>query len=146
MVTRLPDFRAVVTFISKEAGGRASQPFQGYRPDLAYKTGAFELFMIWPRFLDATLVEYGAGISIPNPCTANFWIMNAELEKTIHRKRIRPGTEFWMCEGNRKVASVVVEELLGELRDSANQLPDPTSPSVTPPAGAGGAPSVAADH
>jgi hypothetical protein len=28
----------------------------------------------------------------------------------------------------------------------ANQLPDPTSPSVTPPAGAGGAPSVAADH
>jgi hypothetical protein len=27
-----------------------------------------------------------------------------------------------------------------------NQLPDPTSPSVTPPAGAGGAPSVAAAH
>jgi hypothetical protein len=27
-----------------------------------------------------------------------------------------------------------------------NQLPDPTSPSVTPPADAGGAPSVAADH
>jgi hypothetical protein len=27
-----------------------------------------------------------------------------------------------------------------------NQLPDPTSPSVTPPAGAGGTPSVAADH
>ena len=30
--------------------------------------------------------------------------------------------------------------------DEPNQLPDPTSPSVTPPAGAGGAPSVAADH
>jgi len=28
----------------------------------------------------------------------------------------------------------------------SNQLPDPTSPSVTPPAGAGGAPSAAADH
>ncbi len=27
-----------------------------------------------------------------------------------------------------------------------NQLPDPTSPSVTPPAGAGGGPSVGADH
>jgi hypothetical protein len=27
-----------------------------------------------------------------------------------------------------------------------NQLPDPTSPSVTPPAGAGNVPSVAADH
>ena len=30
--------------------------------------------------------------------------------------------------------------------ETANQLPDPTSPPVTPPAGAGGAPSVAADH
>jgi hypothetical protein len=28
----------------------------------------------------------------------------------------------------------------------SNHVPDPTSPSVTPPAGAGGAPSVAADH
>jgi predicted enzyme related to lactoylglutathione lyase len=31
-------------------------------------------------------------------------------------------------------------------RSKPNQLPDPTSPSVTPPACAGGAPSVAADH
>jgi hypothetical protein len=31
-------------------------------------------------------------------------------------------------------------------RNEANQLPDPTSPSVTRPAGAGRAPSVAADH
>ena len=31
-------------------------------------------------------------------------------------------------------------------RSVSNQLPDPTSPSVTPPAGAGGAPSVVADH
>jgi hypothetical protein len=30
--------------------------------------------------------------------------------------------------------------------NAANHVPDPTSPSVTPPAGAGGAPSVAADH
>jgi hypothetical protein len=33
-----------------------------------------------------------------------------------------------------------------DIRIKPNQLPDPTSPSVTPPAGAGGAPSVAADH
>ena len=31
-------------------------------------------------------------------------------------------------------------------KNGANQLPDPTTPSVTPPADAGGAPSVAADH
>ena len=35
---------------------------------------------------------------------------------------------------------------LALLEIAPNQLPDPTSPSVTPPAGAGGAPSVAADH
>ena len=33
-----------------------------------------------------------------------------------------------------------------DVRNRSNQLPDPTSPSVTPPAGAGGPPSVAADH
>jgi FtsH-binding integral membrane protein len=33
-----------------------------------------------------------------------------------------------------------------QLKKRPNQLPDPTSPSVTPPAGAGDAPSVAADH
>ena len=31
-------------------------------------------------------------------------------------------------------------------KDQPNPLPDPTSPTVTPPAGAGVAPSVAADH
>ena len=31
-------------------------------------------------------------------------------------------------------------------QNASNQLPDPTSPSVTSPAGAGGAPSLAADH
>ena len=35
---------------------------------------------------------------------------------------------------------------LHQMKIEPNQLPDPTSPSVTPPAGAGGAPSVAADH
>ena len=31
-------------------------------------------------------------------------------------------------------------------KNPPNHVPDPASPSVTPPAGAGGAPSVAADH
>jgi len=33
-----------------------------------------------------------------------------------------------------------------DVKRKPNQLPDPTSPSVTPPAGARGAPSVGADH
>jgi hypothetical protein len=37
-------------------------------------------------------------------------------------------------------------QLLLKLQELPNHLPDPTSPSVTRPAGAGRAPSVAADH
>ena len=36
--------------------------------------------------------------------------------------------------------------IIDNRRRKPNQLPDPTSPSVTPAAGAAGAPSVAADH
>jgi hypothetical protein len=45
----------------------------------------------------------------------------------------------------RPVGSIKTLEDL-KRRVSPNHVPDPTSPSVTPPAGAGGAPSVAADH
>ena len=38
------------------------------------------------------------------------------------------------------------DQCLRSKQDVPNQLPDPTSKSVTPPAGAGGAPYVAADH
>jgi len=41
---------------------------------------------------------------------------------------------------------VPLDELRAYKNDANQQLPDPTTPSVTPPAGAGGAPSVAADH
>jgi hypothetical protein len=46
----------------------------------------------------------------------------------------------------------IIHRVGGEIREALfpakkpNQLPDPTTPSVTPPAGAGGAPSVGADH
>jgi ABC-type xylose transport system permease subunit len=43
--------------------------------------------------------------------------------------------------------AMTVRLLFGKRSKNApNQLPDPTSPSVTPPARAGDAPSVAADH
>ena len=45
---------------------------------------------------------------------------------------------------NLVAAGVLLYTTVG--RKGANCLPDPTSPSVTPPAGAGGAPSVAEDH
>jgi hypothetical protein len=44
------------------------------------------------------------------------------------------------------LVGLVVGVIVSLFVKEANQLPDPTSPSVTPAAGAAGAPSVAADH
>jgi hypothetical protein len=49
--------------------------------------------------------------------------------------------ECWINETQGKEITTLLEKL-----SAPNQQPDPTSSSVTPPAGAGGAPSVAADH
>jgi|SRR5580698_8701449 hypothetical protein len=135
MPSRSPQFRGTSFFTSPEAGGRKGLPHQGYRPDLSYKEGQFELFMIWPRFIDASLEEISDGSPITNPSRANFYIINQELRHSIHRDRIRPGTQFWICEGNRKVGEVVVDELLGDFKTEANQSTDPTLASGTPGAG-----------
>jgi len=45
--------------------------------------------------------------------------------------------------GHHHTPFLIIVELI---RDVPDQLPNPTSPSVTPPAGAGAAPSVTADH
>ena len=42
--------------------------------------------------------------------------------------------------------ALLSQNWIGDVKRKPNQLPDPTSPSVTRPAGAGHAPSVAADH
>jgi hypothetical protein len=41
---------------------------------------------------------------------------------------------------------LLLDWIARRLREMPNRLPDPTSPSVTLPAGAGGVPTVAADH
>jgi TonB family protein len=45
-----------------------------------------------------------------------------------------------------KLSMTAVVRFDTSLVGEPNHVPDPTSPSVTPPAGAGGAPSVTADH
>jgi hypothetical protein len=68
-------------------------------------------------------------------------------DKWIYVDLINGGALFGIRESALRGASR--EDFIREIRrytKVANQLPDPTSPSVTPPAGAGGAPSVAADH
>lgn len=72
--------------------------------------------MIWPRFVDDALKEKEDGVEIPASSQADFWIVSPELKDAVHRPRIRPGTEFWMCEGHKKVAEVIVTDLLEGLK------------------------------
>ena len=55
------------------------------------------------------------------------------------------GDRWWSYELDSREAASLRELFELELIEP-NQLSDPTSPSVTPPAGAEGAPSVAAEH
>jgi hypothetical protein len=79
--------------------------------------------------------------------SAGFALSKLKKEKWLYVKSNNGGTLFGIREKGLKGATVAdfVREI-GIYAKVANQLPDPTSPSVTPPAGAGGAPSVAADH
>jgi len=70
-----------------------------------------------------------------------------------HDRRKVVGTARTWCNSIEYVGEFTINEnwnairlKLTPIKKLPNQLPDPTSPSVTPPAGAGGAPSVAADH
>jgi hypothetical protein len=68
-------------------------------------------------------------------------------DKWIYVDLINGGTLFGIRES--ALRGISRDEFMREIRrytKVANQLPDPTSPSVSPPAEAGGAPSVAADH
>jgi hypothetical protein len=74
----------------------------------------------------------------------------------MHRTKVIDGVIYFSDndrQGLARVGSLVVasgkETVLTSEKvavDDPNQLPDPTSPSVTLPAGAGDVPSVAADH
>jgi hypothetical protein len=71
-----------------------------------------------------------------------------------HLETIRQHCRYIVADNPRtKIAEYIskdgveeLKEVLKQFKREPNQLLDPTSPSVTPPAGAGGAPSVAADH
>ena len=111
-----PDFRGRVSFISEKDGGRKTLVRQGYRPDLAYKNFVEGLFMIWPLFLDASFHELPEHSEVPNASHADFTILSDELRNEVHRQNIRIGTEFWVCEGTRKVGEVVVTEIFESLK------------------------------
>jgi hypothetical protein len=100
------------------------------------------------RFSCVNSPQKGAAfdIVIEGPKTAH-----AEIESGLGKLNIqfliRYVTLYFTYDTSRAdIRRDEVAPLQGLGSNRPNQLPDPTSPPVTPPAGAGGAPSVAADH
>lgn len=102
------DFEASIRFLSAEEGGRRSTyvPQQLYRSDFRYKDFSDDLFMIWPTFLldDGTPFERGELVDTSKTLNAFMTIIDDKLRVSLHRKRLTPGVDFYLCEGGRVVA------------------------------------------
>lgn len=109
-----PDFRASISFLPKELGGRQQPPRQGiYRPDIRYADDDnTQAWMVWPLFLSAEESELENGATVPERCQANFYIVDESLRREIHASRLKVGLQFDLVEGSRAVALCEVTEIL----------------------------------
>ncbi|HVI44247.1 MAG TPA: hypothetical protein VM802_05240 [Chitinophaga sp.] len=114
----LHDFTVRYRFYSKDEGGRAYPPYQGYRSDFWYDAaGPGQLFMIWPEFEDtAGEVIIENDHTVPETGTARMWIIIPE-RRPMHYDNIRMGLKGYFMEGARRVAECEVIEIVG-LKDN----------------------------
>ncbi len=106
-------FKARITFLSPEEGGRKTPCKQNYRPDLRYEGEHGQVWMIHPIFLDERGEVLPDRALIPKEADALMWILDDELRKSMHQQRIKPGVRFFLNEGPRVVASGVVLAVTG---------------------------------
>lgn len=109
-----PDFRAAVSFLPVEMGGRQEPPLQGiYRPDIRYPadTGA-QAWMVWPLFLSTDESEMEHGAAVPLQCSAHFYIVDESLRREVHASRLKVGVRFDLVKGSKRVAVCEVTKLL----------------------------------
>jgi hypothetical protein len=88
------DFEVQYRFYSAEEGGRRTgPPFQGYRSDWLFDGDAVTqgVYMIWPIFLDASGSILDTGAQVGDEGRAQMLIVNDELRRTIHAKRLKVG-------------------------------------------------------
>jgi translation elongation factor EF-Tu-like GTPase len=114
--TPAADFEAEVRFISSSECGRQGPAVQWYRPDIQYNDSE-ELWMVWPIFLDNNGAELTKGTVIPIVSNANFYIINDEFRRRVHRNKLHLNTDFHICEGLRKVAVCRVVKILSLYED-----------------------------
>jgi hypothetical protein len=111
------DFEATIRILFESEGGRVSSPFNGIRWDFAYASdGATEqVYMIWPDFLGQSGDSIPKHVALPIgvPLQARMTIVSDELRESFHRSRIKPGVEFFCCEGRQRVAIGTVTRISG---------------------------------
>ena len=114
MPKRPPDFRAAVSFLTEEMGGRAQPPPQGiYRPDIRYADDPnTQAWMVWPLFLSAEETELERGTAVPQRCNANFYIVDEQLRRDVHASPLKVGVQFDLVEGARRIAVCEVTALV----------------------------------
>ena len=114
------DFEVKYRFLKPEEGGRRSGlPYQNYRSDWLYEGDDISdgIYMIWPIFLDGNGNFIDAESQVPMEGTAQMYIVNEELRKSFHAKRLRPGVRGYFMEGPNRVAEAVVTRLLAISED-----------------------------
>ena len=112
-----PDFKVKYSFLTYEEGGRRNLPFQGLRCDFSYEGDSISqstIYMIHPEFLDDNdNVIVDDNTPVGKTDHAFMWILNPEMRKEVHQKRIRIGVKGFLQEGQKRIASVEVIEIIG---------------------------------
>ena len=107
-----PDFKAQLKAISQPATGLRSSLHQGLKLDLMYEGDVRGAWMIHYALLDADENLLPEGTVCESEVKAYFRVVNPELRVTVHRQRIKIGTQFYVVIGSHKVAQGVVTEVL----------------------------------
>lgn len=109
------DFEAMLDFVPANQGGLQNNfVFQGFRVDFAYEDDLRNQFMIWHIYVDDDGAPYPDGTQVftDRPVRVHMYIVNDELRHSLHGKRIKAGTKFFVMSGGQKLASGVVIKIL----------------------------------
>jgi hypothetical protein len=109
------DFKAVIRIFREDEGGRKLAPFNGIRWDFNYaeELPTSDLYMIWPDFIDedSNSLPTDKVLPIDRFLRARMSVVVDEMRAQMHRSRIKVGTQFFCCEGPRRVAEGEVRRI-----------------------------------
>ena len=111
-VSERPDFIASLQAIPQHETGFRSPLRQGRKFDLAYEGDESGAWMIHYALLDEKRCLLPHNVACQGEANAYFRILNPELRKTVHKQRVKPGTQFFIVVGSQKIAKGVVTEVL----------------------------------